>query len=79
MAIKEILDYDDPIVMIYRWAQELLGYHFSILHRLTEPDQHIEVATQGSTTNVLIETMIENLELISVCLEKSEFRTANGG
>jgi len=34
LAIKEILDYDGPIAMIYRWAQELLGYHFSILHRL---------------------------------------------
>ena len=32
-AIKEILDYNGPIAMMCRWAQELLGYHFSILHR----------------------------------------------
>ena len=31
-AIKEILDYNGLISMMYRWAQELLGY-FSCLHR----------------------------------------------
>ena len=33
-AVKEILEYDGPITMIKRWAQELLGYHFSVVHRL---------------------------------------------
>ena len=31
--IREILEYNGPISMMIRWAQELLGYHFSILHR----------------------------------------------
>ena len=33
-AVKEILDYDGPITMIKRWAQELLGYHFTVVHRV---------------------------------------------
>jgi len=33
-AVKEILEYDGPITMIKRWAQELLGYHFTVVHRL---------------------------------------------
>ena len=32
-AVKEVLDYEGPISMIKRWAQELLGYHFTVIHR----------------------------------------------
>ena len=28
-----MLEYDGEIAIVSRWAQELLGYHFSILHR----------------------------------------------
>ena len=31
--MTEILDYEGPIPMIGRWAQELLGYHFTVVHR----------------------------------------------
>ena len=30
--ISEVLEYNGDIYMVYRWAQELLGYHFSVLH-----------------------------------------------
>ena len=33
LAIKQILDYDGDISIVCRWAQELLGYDFSIVHR----------------------------------------------
>ena len=33
IAMKEILEYDGEIHMICRWAQELLGYHYIIIHR----------------------------------------------
>ena len=33
LAIMEILDYSGTISMICRWAQELLGYNFTIIHR----------------------------------------------
>ena len=33
-AMNEILDYDGgQIHVVRRWAQELLGYHFSVIHR----------------------------------------------
>lgn len=33
IALKEFLEYDGPIHQVKRWAQELLGYYFTILHR----------------------------------------------
>jgi len=32
-AMKELLEYDGSIAMISRWAQELLGCHFTVIHR----------------------------------------------
>jgi len=32
-AMKELLVYNGSIAMINRWAQELLGYHFTVIHR----------------------------------------------
>ena len=32
-AVKEVLDYEGLISMIKRWAQELLGYQFAVIHR----------------------------------------------
>ena len=32
-AMKEILNYDGQIHVVRRWAQELLGYHFAVIHR----------------------------------------------
>ena len=32
-AVKEVLEYDGTIPMICRWAQELLGYQFTCIHR----------------------------------------------
>jgi hypothetical protein len=31
--MKEILNYDGQIHVVRRWAQELLGYHFAVIHR----------------------------------------------
>ena len=44
-AVKEILEYDCPIAMMCRWAQKLLGYHFSCLHR----GAHVMVDVDGLT------------------------------
>ena len=33
LAIWQILDYSGSISLICRWAQELLGYDFTVLHR----------------------------------------------
>ena len=32
-AVKEILEYEGTIHTVMRWAQELLGYHFTVIHR----------------------------------------------
>ena len=32
-AIEEIIECTENIEMIQRWAQELIGYHFTIIHR----------------------------------------------
>ena len=32
-AVREILEYEGNIAMVSRWAQELLGYHFTVIHR----------------------------------------------
>jgi len=32
-GVKEILEYDGPIHQVRRWAQELLGYFFHVVHR----------------------------------------------
>ena len=32
-AVKEVLEYEGTISYIYRWSQELLGYHFACIHR----------------------------------------------
>ena len=33
IAIKEILEYEVSVPIIFCWAQELLVYHFSIVHQ----------------------------------------------
>lgn len=31
--MKEIIEYNDGITLVSHWAQELLGYHSSVIHR----------------------------------------------
>ena len=45
-AIKKILEYDGSIPMICRWAQELLGYQFSVLHRNNRTTADVDVLTR---------------------------------
>ena len=42
IAVKEILEYDGEIHMICRWAQELLGYHYSIIHRCERMMKYVD-------------------------------------
>ena len=35
-AIKEILEYSGTIQFVTRWAQELLGYDFVVVHRCSK-------------------------------------------
>ena len=44
-----------------------------------EKEQHTTLATQGSTTNALIKTMMVNMESMRICLEQADSWIANGG
>ena len=45
-SIKEILEYSGSIPMVMRWAQELLGYHFSIIHRPASMMEDVDSLTR---------------------------------
>ena len=32
-AVQEVVEYTGSIAMVQRWDQELLGYHFTVIHR----------------------------------------------
>ena len=45
-AMKEILEYTGNIHQIRRWSQELLGYHFTILHRPARMMQDVDALSR---------------------------------
>ena len=45
-AMKELLEYDGSISMISRWAQELLGYHFTVIHRPARMMRDVDAITR---------------------------------
>ena len=45
-AVKELLEYDGDIAMISRWAQELLGYHFTVIHRSARMMRDVDAITR---------------------------------
>ena len=45
-SIKEILEYSGSIPMVMRWAQELLGYHFSVIHRPASMMEDVDSLTR---------------------------------
>jgi hypothetical protein len=47
-AVKEVLDYDGPIHVVRRWAQELLGYHFAVIHRPARMMQDVNALSRPS-------------------------------
>ena len=46
VEVKEILEYDGNISMVCRWAQELLGYHFTVLHRSKHMMRDVDALTR---------------------------------
>ena len=51
-AVKEILEYDGNISYICRWAQELLGYHFSCIHRCNKMMGDVDSFTRRYGTSI---------------------------
>ena len=44
--MRELLEYDGSISMISRWAQELLGYHFTVIHRSARMMRDVDALTR---------------------------------
>ena len=45
-AVKEVLEYEGSISYVCRWAQELLGYHFSCVHRSNRMMANVDSLTR---------------------------------
>ena len=75
--MSKIFEYDDDIYMVSRWIQDIIGYHFSILHR---PDRMIIdinsfalIFGNLTTQCVQIETLLSNYDIHA----RSEAHTDN--
>ena len=60
-AVKEILEYDGSISYICRWAQELLGYHFSCIHRSDKMMGDVDSLTRRFGTTIAIHLAISSI------------------
>ena len=61
-AMKEVLEYDGTIAMVSRWAQELLGYHFTVIHRHARMMIDVDGLTRrfgrSITTHIMIAALL---------------------
>ena len=46
VTVKEVWEYDREVSMIYRWTQELIGYHFTVLHRSNNMMRDVDALTR---------------------------------
>ena len=67
-SMSEVLEYDGNIAMVYRWAQEVLGYHFSVVHKPARMIIDIDSLTRrfGSLTAQYIQVVVFCLITIEV-------------
>ena len=63
-AVKEVLEYEGTIHTVMRWAQELLGYHFTIIHRPATMMADVDALTRrfgkSLATYITIAVILEN-------------------
>ena len=45
-VVKEILEYDGGNHQLRRWCQELMGYHFSVIHRCARMMRDVDALTR---------------------------------
>ena len=56
--MKEIFEYDGNIQMICRWAQELLGYQFSVIHHNNRMMFNVDALTRRLVRSSLLVTAL---------------------
>jgi len=60
-AMKELLEYNGSIAMISHWAQELLGCHFTVIHRPAKMMQDVDALTRRYGPHIAKHMMIAAL------------------
>ena len=45
-VVQEVVEYTDSIAMVKRWAQELLGYIFTVIHHSEKIMGNVDALTQ---------------------------------
>ena len=65
-AMKEVLDYQGSIAMVQRWSQELLGYHFTVVHRPARMMKDVDALSRRYgpriSTYLGIATILESID-----------------
>lgn len=68
-AVREVLDYSGTIHMISRWAQELLGYDFEVVHRSATMMRDVDSMTrrygEQYATHLMIAASLRAMDIIS--------------
>lgn len=61
-AMKEVLAYDGTIAIVSQWAQELLRYHFTVIHRHARMMKDVDGLTRrfgrSITTHIMIAALL---------------------
>ena len=57
-AIKEVLEYNGTILMVYRWVQKLLGYQFTVVHRSNHMMIGVDYLTRRYGTLIAMHCMV---------------------
>ena len=60
-AIKEILEYSGTMPMVCRWAQELLGYQFTVVHRPNHIVVNIDALTRRYGPLIAMHCMVSTI------------------
>ena len=60
-AIKEVLEYSGTIPMVCRWAQELLGYQFTVVHRSNRMMVDVDALTRRYGPLIAMHCMVATI------------------
>ena len=80
-AVREVLDYQGTIHMVSRWAQELLGYNFEVIHRKDTMMKDVDAITRRYgpqyATHLMIAAGLRGLDCNSRPSAYSQLQFAN--
>ena len=61
LAVEEVLEYDGTIPLVCRWAQELLGYQFTIVHRPNRMMANVDSLTRRYGPLIAIHYIVSSI------------------